>query len=204
MRTNRTTFPAAEVIPESELAPLNLHEIFGRTAPLEVDLGCGDGTFLVALASEFPARDFLGIERLPGRVRGSCRKMGRHKLANARVLAFDILRAVQQLLPRESVTVFHLLFPDPWPKRRHEQHRVVTAEFLRAASRALQADGELRIATDHADYFSAMQRVVAEVPRLTVVPDLETATQATTFEERFRERGLEIHRLVLRKSSPVR
>src|SRR6185295_619531 len=111
MRTNRTTFSEALIVPESILAPLDLREIFGRAAPLEVDLGCGDGTFLASLAKQNPDRDFLGVERLAGRWRGASRRIGELELSNARVLRIDILHAVQHLFPRQSVDVFHLLSP---------------------------------------------------------------------------------------------
>ncbi len=202
MRTNRTTFSAAVVVPESILAPLDLRKIFGRSAPLEVDLGCGDGTFLAALAERNPERDFLGVERLAGRWRGASRKIGQRQLSNARILRFEILHAVQHLLPRESVDVFYLLFPDPWPKRRHQNRRVVSEDFLRAAARALVPHGELRIATDHAEYFAEMERVADRVPIFTArrVAHGE-ALPSTTFEGRFRESGMEIYRLSLRKTS---
>jgi tRNA (guanine-N7-)-methyltransferase len=75
--------------------PLDLRSIFGRRAPVEVDLGCGDGTFLAALAAENPDTDFLGIERLLGRVRSACRKIERNGLTNARILRFEISYAVE-------------------------------------------------------------------------------------------------------------
>ncbi len=201
MRTNRTIFSAAVIVPESILAPLDLRKIFGRAAPLEVDLGCGDGSFLAALAERNPERDFLGVERLAGRWRGASRKIGQRQLSNARILRFDILHAVQHLLPRESVDVFHLLFPDPWPKRRHQNRRVVSEEFLRATARVLVPHGELLIATDQADYFAEMERMARGVPIFTArrVGQVE-ALPSTTFEERFRESGMEIYRLSLRKT----
>src|SRR3954468_14636354 len=194
MRTNRTTFAAAEVVPESILAPLDFREIFGRSAPVEVDLGCGDGTFLTALAAAHPECDFIGVERLAGRWRGSSRKIGQLATTNARILRMDILHAVQHLFGPRSVAVFHLLFPDPWPKRRHQNRRVVSQEFLRAAARALAPGGELRIATDHADYFAEIQQLVAHVPQFTATrADKTEPAPVTTFEARFRENGAEIY-----------
>ncbi|MGI9088235.1 MAG: tRNA (guanine(46)-N(7))-methyltransferase TrmB [Chthoniobacterales bacterium] len=190
------------MVTESILAPLDFREIFGRGAPLEVDLGCGDGTFLAALAAQNPAHDFLGVERLAGRWRGATRKIGEQRLTNARILRMEILHALQHLLPPGSVTVFHLLFPDPWPKRRHRSRRVFSEEFLRAAGRALTAHGELRIATDHAEYFCEMEGIARSAPGLFAREDVSADfLPATTFEERFRENGLPIHRFSLRKTS---
>lgn len=200
MRTNRRTYPAAEVVPESNLATLDLPGIFEREAPLEVDLGCGDGAFLIALAEERPERNFLGVERMIGRVRSTARKIGDGQVPNARILHADIMQAIQHLLPRGSADVFYLMFPDPWPKRRHHVRRSFNRNFLCAVARALKARGVLHVATDDSDYFAAMQQLVVETGEL--VPDA-TAAQidlpTSTFEGRFRTRGLKIHRLALRK-----
>src|SRR5450755_2116535 len=154
MRVNKRTFAPAIVVPETLLAPIDPLAVFGRTAQFEVDLGCGDGSLLAALAAQNPDTNFLGIEHLIGRVRGASRKIEDRCLTNARILLEDILYSVQQLLPPASVDVFHLMFPDPWPKRRHYDRRIVNESFLRAVARALKPGGELRIATDHAEYFA--------------------------------------------------
>ena len=190
----------AEITPESLLAPLDLPAIFERDMPVEVDLGCGDGTFLAALAREFPTRNFLGVERMVGRVRSTARKIGDRELSNARILHADILHAVQHLLPPRSIDVFYLMFPDPWPKRRHQTRRTFSASFLRAVGRALKDGGLLRVATDDTPYFTAMQELVAESGDLVCpVEDANADLPATTFEARFRARGATIHRFALRK-----
>ncbi len=112
MRTNTRSFLGAEVELESVLAPLDLVSVFGRSAPVEVDFGSGDGSFLVALAERSPERDFLGVEKLPGRFRSGCRRIGARGLSNARILQLEISHALY-LLPRGSIDVFYLLFPDP-------------------------------------------------------------------------------------------
>ena len=200
MRTNKRTFSQAELNPESLVAPLDVEKVFGRTARLEVELGCGDGSFLVACATAHPERDFLGVEQMPGRVRSACRKIGADRVANARVLRLEISHALG-LLPRASVDVFHLLFPDPWPKRRHQHRRTVTRGFLRATWRALRPDGSLRIKTDEADYFQQMQEVVRQTTDLFLpASDDEPRTvPTTTFEKRFLAAGAQLHGLVLRK-----
>jgi len=193
-----------EIIPADYFALLDVRAIYGRRAPLEVDLGCGDGSFLVASAEANPERDFLGIERLVGRVRRVCRKIGFNRVTNARVLRVESSYAVHQLLPPASVEVFHLLFPDPWPKRRHWCRRVVTDDFLAAIHRALVPQGKVRIATDQTDYFREIERLVFQSARFAISPDTEPGPEISTFEKRFRQCDLEIHRLVLRKVSPPR
>lgn len=195
--------PAA-IIPANYFAPLDFEAIYGNRAPLEVDLGCGDGLFLAAAAAANPAGNFLGIERMPGRVRSACRKIELGGLTNARILQLEISYAVRHLLPAASVAGFHLMFPDPWPKRRHSPRRVVTEDLLTALHRALAPDGTLRIATDQPDYFREIERLAVRSPGFIEVLDREPPESLSTFEKRFRLNGLEIHRLVLRKVSPSR
>lgn len=196
MRNNKRTFPAAEIQRVGDT--IDLAQAFGRSAPIGVDLGCGDGTFLAALALEYPERDFLGVERMPGRVRAACRKIGDAEIPNARVLRAEILETLRTLLSPRSVAVCHLLFSDPWPKRRHHERRVFSEEFLRAVARVLVPGGLLRVATDHAEYFAEMNRIWPRVSAFTAYSPTEAELAlTTTFENRFRADGLEIHRLVL-------
>jgi len=146
-----------ELIPETYVAPLDLLAIFGRVAPLQVDLGCGDGSFLCELAQLHPDRDFLGIDRLVGRVAKACRKA--IAVENVRILNVESSYAVGYLLPEGSVETFYLMFPDPWPKRRHHRRRIVTKDFLESTHRALENGGILQIATDQFDYFRQIERL---------------------------------------------
>lgn len=142
-----------EFAPRDYFAEAGIGEIFPREAPVELDLGCGDGGFLLAMAEQFPECNFLGVERLLGRVRKVCRKADRRDLDNVRMLRLDTAYAVRWLLPRGAFARIHLLFPDPWPKKRHQKRRIVTAEFGRAIQQLLAPGGEFLFKTDHADYF---------------------------------------------------
>lgn len=193
----------AEIIPANYFPSLDFDAIYGRNAPLEVDLGCGDGSYLAAVAAANPARNFLGIERLLGRVRSACRKIHLGRLTNARVLRFEISDAVDQLIPADSISVFHLMFPDPWPKRRHAPRRVVTENFLASIHRALTSCGTLQIATDQVDYFREIERLAVRSLQFGVISDPSAPGTASTFEKRFRQDGVEIHRIVLQKVSDV-
>jgi len=192
-----------EYVPKSLTRVLEFDKVFSRLAPLEIDLGCGDGAFLAALAQENPAHNFLGIERLLGRVRSVCRKVARLDLKNARILRMESNYAVTHLLPPASVTTFHLLFPDPWPKRRHHRRRAFTPEFVSSIHRALIAGGLFHVATDHADYFHQIERVIAATD-IFVISREQNHFPPTSFEQKYVARGLSIHRLLLRKVSPVR
>jgi tRNA (guanine-N7-)-methyltransferase len=199
----QTDEAAVEYVPKSPTSALEFDKVFSRAAPLEIDLGCGDGAFLAALAQENPAHNFLGIERLLGRVRGVCRKVARLDLKNARILRMESNYAVTHLLPPSSVTTFHLLFPDPWPKRRHHRRRAFTPEFLSSIQRALVGGGLFHVATDHADYFHQIERVIA-VTDTFVISREQNHFPPTSFEQKYVAGGLSIHRLLLRKVSPVR
>src|SRR6266446_8855037 len=132
--THRRHVCSPIIEPKSLVERLDLEKLFRRNAPLHVDLGCGDGSFLCALAQRMPEKNFLGIERLVGRTRTVARKAAR--IGNVRLLRMEISYAVRYLLPPASVETFYLLFPDPWPKRQHWQRRIVNENFLRAISQA--------------------------------------------------------------------
>tara|TARA_B100000674_G_scaffold241713_1_gene198809 strand:- start:1670 stop:2293 length:624 start_codon:yes stop_codon:yes gene_type:complete len=142
-----------EFLPENYFRRLSLSELFTREAPLEVDLGSGDGSFALAMARQFPDRNFLAVERLLGRVRKTCKRATEARLPNLRVLRLEARYTVEWLLPHASVSRLHLLFPDPWPKVRHHRRRLINAEFLGALSKVLVPAGDFLFKTDHEDYF---------------------------------------------------
>ena len=151
----------SRVIPQSRdslTQQLDLEKIFGRKAPLHVDLGCGEGSFLCALAQRLPDKNFLGIERLLGRIRGSARKAA--SLGNVRLLQMESSYAVHYLLPARSVETFYLLFPDPWPKRRHHRRRIVTQDFLNCVHTALEENGVLWLPNNFTVLLQFCQHIV--------------------------------------------
>ena len=187
--------------PESLTNRLDLEKIFRRKAPLHVDLGCGDGSFLCALAQRLPDKNFLGIERLSGRVQSAARKAA--SLDNVRLLQMESSYAVRYLLPAESVETFYLLFPDPWPKRRHHGRRIVTPDFLNSVHAALEQNGVIYIATDHLDYFRKIKKTAESTPGF-AIDNADVDLPQSKFGLAFRQKGAPIHWLALRKVSPVR
>jgi tRNA (guanine-N7-)-methyltransferase len=155
------------------------------------------------MAAENPDKNFLGIERLLGRVRTACRKIERAGLTNARILRFEISYAVERLLPPNSVAAFHLMFPDPWPKRRHARRRLVSESFLVSVHNALRSDGTILIATDETEYYRQITRFVSRSPHFAVIDEPPPAAGISKFEKQFLQRGVAIHRVALRKVSPV-
>ena len=144
---------AGEFVPEHYFRKLRRSELVKDERPLEVDLGCGDGSFLMEMAAHYPERDFLGVERLLGRVRKVCKKLTKRRLENCRVLRLESRYTVEWILPPESVSRLHLLCPDPWPKFKHQRRRIVQQEFLEAVWQALLPGGEFLFMTDHEEYF---------------------------------------------------
>lgn len=168
--------------------------------PLEVDLGCGDGGFLVQMAERFPKRNFLGVERLLGRVRKACRRGARMELKNYRIMRMEIGYAVKYLLPRGGVDVMHYAFPDPWPKRRHQGRRFFQQETLLEIGNVLKPGGELRLSTDHDGYFEHMCEVAKQGKAFVVEAwEVEKDYPMTDFERYFAEQGISPHRLRLRR-----
>ncbi len=192
---------AGEFVPADYFRKLERDEICRGGRPLEVDLGCGDGAFLMGMAQEFPERDFLGVERLLGRVRKVCKKLTRRNLANARVLRLESNYTTGWLLPAAAVSRLHLLCPDPWPKLRHHRRRIVQLDFLEAVRQALVPGGEFLFMTDHEEYF---QWAVGKVAEFGMFERLEWTEDSffypkTDFQLQWEAEGKSMWRLRCRK-----
>jgi tRNA (guanine-N7-)-methyltransferase len=177
--------------PPSILEPIDVARLFPRVQPLEVELGCGDATFLVEYAAMHPERNFLGIERLLGRIRKLDKKGRRLGLTNLRGIRIECGYFLQYLLPPGSVSVFHIYFPDPWPKKKHRRNRLIQPRFPALAHAALVPGGRVYLRTDDPDYFAQMREVFAAAPvfRPVETPPELLALQ-TDFEREFRARGI--------------
>lgn len=154
-------------VPQDYFVRVSPRDIFPGDAPFEVDLGCGDGAFLLAMAKQFPERNFLGVERLLGRVRKVARDITKSGLSNAKVLRLESKYTIEWLLEKHSIDRLHLLCPDPWPKGRHHSRRLVQQEFLQCLWHALKPGGEFLFKTDHDEYFEWVCREVSEFGKFT-------------------------------------
>lgn len=150
---------SASVSPADRLIENVPREWLGGGAPLVLDVGCHRGTFLAAMAAAFPAVHFLGIERLSERVARTNARLRRLGLANAIAVHGGGLEAVAAL-PPGSADAIHVLFPDPWPKRRHAPRRLVQRPFLEACVSALRPGGLFRFLTDDAAYASSVETIL--------------------------------------------
>ncbi len=180
-------YPVPSVVERLELARL-----FDKGQPLEVELGSGDGSFLVGYASQHPERNFIGVERLLGRIRKLERKGRRAGLTNLRAVRIESSYLLSYLLPPHSAAALHIYFPDPWPKRRHQRRRLINEEFPSLARQALAERGTIYLRTDDQSYFEQIAGVFAASPTFRLVetpPDLSALL--TDFEKDFRARGLQ-------------
>lgn len=183
---------------DNAVAPLDVASLFSKSGKLEIDVGAGEGSFLLAMAQRFPETNFLGIERMARRVRALCRGAERLRLGNVRVLRLESGFAVRSLIPPDSVSTLHISYPDPWPKRRHWPRRLITPEFIESALRVLQPGGEIRVVTDHAEYFQHIQRTMRAFAPLQEMPwPRDPDYPRTYFETRLAH--LPVYRLRLRK-----
>lgn len=186
-------------IPPDHFRELRHDEIFADSSrPLEIDLGCGDGTFITGMAMQHPERDFLGVERMLGRVDKTARKIQRMQLPNARVMRLESAYSVAWLLPKASVSRLHLLCPDPWPKKKHAARRLVNqAEFLDGLTRILAPNGEFLLKTDDQPYFEdalvSFDSRSHQFERLDW-PDNAFFYPTTDFEQSWLDIGRVIHR----------
>ena len=186
----------------SIVEPLKLAELFPKPQPLEVELGCGDASFLVEFACRNPERNFIGVERLLGRIQKLDRKGRRAGLANLRGVRIESSYFLQFLLPPRSAAALHVYFPDPWPKKKHRRHRLINENFPALARAALVPAGAVYLRTDDADYFQQMTEVFAASRDFQKIETpAELAELPTDFERDFNSKGIRTLRAVYQLKS---
>ena len=175
----------------SILEPLDLAEVFPEPQPLEVELGCGDASFLVEFARRNPGTNFIGVERLLGRISKLDKKGHRAELKNLRGVRIESAYFLQYLLPPKSISALHVYFPDPWPKKRHRKNRLINESLPALARAALAPGGKVYLRTDDADYFAQMTEVFrADKNFSEIETPVELAELLTDFEREFNARGI--------------
>ncbi|HEX9048163.1 MAG TPA: tRNA (guanosine(46)-N7)-methyltransferase TrmB [Verrucomicrobiae bacterium] len=183
------------------LEPLNVAALFPQAQPLEVELGSGDASFLIEYARLHPERNFIGVERLLGRLQKLGRKGRRGGLQNVRGVRIESAYFLKYLLPAHSATALHIYFPDPWPKVKHRRHRLINEEFPALARAALIPSGVVYLRTDDADYFQQMTEVFAAAREFQPVETPSALAAITTdFERDFNAQGIPTRRAAYRVS----
>ncbi len=175
------TTTTCRIYSEDGLSPLPLADLFDKAAPIEVDLGCGKGRFLLARAGNHPETNFLGIDRMLRRIRKVDRKVVGAGLTNVRLFRMEAYYAVSYLLPPDSIAAYYILFPDPWPKAKHHAHRLFNRRFIDALDRTLKPGAAIHVATDHLPYFEEIYEVMrAEHRRFEEIPAWEPIDEERT------------------------
>ena len=146
--------------------PLDLDALFTRRAPRVVEIGFGNGDNLLALARAHPERDYLGIEVHRAGVGRLLMGVQAESLTNLRIVCHDAVEVLERQLPARSIDELLILFPDPWPKKRHHKRRLIQSDFAALAASRLAPGGVLRLATDWEPYARHMLEVLAACPQL--------------------------------------
>ncbi|WP_434970094.1 tRNA (guanosine(46)-N7)-methyltransferase TrmB [Microbacterium sp. bgisy207] len=179
--------------------------VWGRTAPLVVEIGSGQGHAIVHGASARPDANFLAIEVFRAGLARTMLDADRAGLTNLRLVEGNAPEVLEYLLPSASVDELWVFFPDPWHKKKHTKRRLVTTEFAALAASVLRPDGVLRLATDWQDYADQMRSVMDAAPGVVRAFEGEWAERyegrvLTAFERKGVRAGREIRDLTYRRT----
>jgi tRNA (guanine-N7-)-methyltransferase len=180
-------------------APLEPRAVFGRSAPLVLEIGSGMGETTAAIAAQNPGTDFIAVEVHGPGVGALLRRIEDQGLKNLRVVRRDALEVLAHMIPDGALAGIHLFFPDPWPKKRHHKRRLVQPAFAALAARKLAPGGTLHVATDWDDYAAQIADVLRGCPDF--APAAAAARPATKFELRGLGLGHKVHDFLYRKRS---
>jgi tRNA (guanine-N7-)-methyltransferase len=203
-----TDYSNISISPEIIHQMIDFDVIFGRSAPVEMEVGSGKGTFLLAEAKAFPEKNFFGIEWANKFYRHAVDRIGRWNISNVRLMRTDAAAFIANHIPDETIQLFHLYFPDPWPKKRHNKRRFFCDENLAQLRRILKSGGIINIATDHSDYFGQMTEVAQraierehfkEIDFIRPAGAQEDELVGTNFERKYLKEGRKTFTLALQK-----
>lgn len=144
--------------------PIDLEEVFGRKAPLVMEVGFGMGDSLLEMAKNEPEKNFIGIEVHPPGVGRLINEAGKEGLTNLKVYLADALDVLEDCIPDGCVDRFQLYFPDPWHKKKHTKRRIVQPKFVEALRKKLKVCGSYHMATDWEHYAEHMMEIMSLAP----------------------------------------
>lgn len=176
--------------------PLDLDRVFGRVAPRVLEIGFGMGETTARIAEQHPENDYLGIEvHTPG-VGSLLNRIAERGLANVRVIQFDVVEALRDMIAPAALDGAHVFFPDPWPKKRHHKRRLVQPPFIALLASRMKPGGYVHVATDWEDYANQILEVLAAAPLLVNTADEFAPRPAWRPQTKFESRGLRLgHRV---------
>jgi len=172
--------------------PLDRIAVFGRDAPLVVEIGSGMGETTLEMAAAHPTTDFVAIEVHGPGVGSLLRGVDAAELTNLRVIRHDAIDVLEQMIADASLAGIHLFFPDPWPKKRHHKRRLIQSAFAALAARKLVPGGILHAATDWPDYAEQILTVLSTEPLLENTVKDYAPRPARRPRTKFEERGLRL------------
>ena len=180
---------------------LDFTVVFGRRAPVALEIGFGNGENLLAMATAEPQTNFLGIEvHRPG-IGHILQSVARAELSNLKIICADAVEVLQNNIADSTFERALILFPDPWPKRKHHKRRLLTAPFIEMLAHKMCSGGLLHLATDWREYADSINNVMGESHYFTVMSDsqcLDWCLQ-TRFEKRGHEAGREIVKMLYQR-----
>jgi len=147
-------------------APLDWRRVFGRTAPVVLEIGFGMGETTAAIAASRPDVNFLGVEVFMAGVGALLKRIDEQQLANVRVIHHDAVELLRDMIPPDSLAGVHVYFPDPWQKKRHHKRRLIAQPFVGRLASHIAPGGYLHCATDWEDYAVQMLEVLSNEPQL--------------------------------------
>lgn len=151
-----------------EYAPelLKPEAVFGREAPLVLEIGCGMGETTAAIAQAHPEINFLGCEVFVAGVGALCKRIDEMNLANIRIARHDAVEVVRDMIAPDSLSGIHVYFPDPWRKARHHKRRLIRPEIVSLLASRLKPGAYIHCATDWENYAEQMLEVLSAEPQL--------------------------------------
>ncbi len=173
---------------------LDANKIFGRLAPLCVEIGFGNGACLAELAAANPDKDYIGIEvHRPG-IGHLMMQLEQQGLQNVRIYCHDAIEILTNNLKDNSLAAVHLFFPDPWPKKKHHKRRIVQASFVDLLALKLQNGGYFHAATDWEHYAEAMLEALSADGRFTNTSPNNTYCGRPAYRPltKFEQRGIRL------------
>lgn len=164
--------------------PINLAAQFDRVAPVNLEIGFGNGENIVAMAVAAPAKNFLGIEVHEPGVGHCLLQIEKNKINNVRLICQDAVEVLETSIQDGSLDRVNLFFPDPWHKKRHNKRRIVQRNFMRLVAEKLRAGGIFHVATDWPDYAEHIADVLSNCPEFIPLPEPPDDRTITRFDTR--------------------